>query len=91
MYSKKGVIYKLHAGQFIIRTPGEFINQGLAIKFNGLRCGNPTERGESLILSFWPQAVHKSNPGTVIVKQGASEQEKYNTSHICTVNLFLQR
>ena len=25
MYSKKGVVYKLHAGWFINRTPGEFI------------------------------------------------------------------
>ena len=31
MYSKKGVVYKLHAGWFINRTPGEFINRGLFI------------------------------------------------------------
>ena len=31
MYSKKGVVYKLHTGWFINRTPGEFINQGLFI------------------------------------------------------------
>ena len=54
MYSKKGVVYKLHAGEFINRPPGEFINWGLLIKFKGLLCGNPTERGESLILNFWP-------------------------------------
>ena len=29
MYSKNGVVYKLHAGWFINRTPGEFINSGL--------------------------------------------------------------
>ena len=28
MYSKKGVVYKLHAGWFINRTPGEFVNWG---------------------------------------------------------------
>ena len=54
MYSKKGVVYKLHAGWFINRTPGEFINWGLFIKFKGLLCGNPTEGAESLILNFWP-------------------------------------
>ena len=78
MYSKKGVVYKFHAGWFINRTPGEFINCGLFIRFKGLLCGNPTERGESLKLNFWPQAVYKSNPGTVVVshKRGASGQEK---------------
>ena len=77
MYSKKGVVYKLHAGWFINRTPGEFINWGLFIKLKGLLCGNPTERAESLILSA-RRAVYKSNPGTVTVcrKRGASEQEK---------------
>ena len=37
-YSKKGVVDKLHAGWFINRTPGEFINCGLFIKFKGLLC-----------------------------------------------------
>ena len=55
MHSKKGVVYKLHAGGFINRTPGEFINSNLLIKFEGLPCGNPIERGESLILNFWPR------------------------------------
>ena len=32
MYSQKGVVYKLHAGWFMNRTPGEFINWGLFIK-----------------------------------------------------------
>ena len=54
MYSKKGVVFKLHAGQFIDRAPGEIIKWGLFIKFEGLLCGNPTERGESLRLNFWP-------------------------------------
>ena len=71
MYSKKGGVYKLHAGWFINRTPGEFINSGLFIKFikfKGLLCGNPTERAESLILNFWPRGrLYKSNPGTVTV------------------------
>ena len=31
MYSKKGVVYKLHAGWFINRTPGEFIHCGLLL------------------------------------------------------------
>ena len=35
MYSKKGVVYKLHAGWFINRTPGEFTNWGRFIKFKG--------------------------------------------------------
>ena len=32
-YSEKGVVYKVHSGWFINRTPGEFINPGLSIKF----------------------------------------------------------
>ena len=44
---QKGVTFKLHAGWFINRTTGEFINRGLLIKLKGLHCGNPTERGES--------------------------------------------
>ena len=40
------MVYKSH--------PGEVINRGLFIKFKGLLCGNPRERGESLILNFWP-------------------------------------
>ena len=31
MYSTKGVVYKLHAGWFINRTQGEFINWGLLL------------------------------------------------------------
>ena len=54
MYNKKGVVYKLHAGCFINRPPGKSINWGLLIKFKGLLCGYPIERGESLILNFWP-------------------------------------
>ena len=54
MYWKNGVVYKLHAGWFINRTPGELVNCGLFIKFKGLLCGNHTERGESLKLNFWP-------------------------------------
>ena len=55
MYSKKGVVSKLHAGRFINRTPGEFINWGLYfMKFKGLLCGNPTETLESLVLNSWP-------------------------------------
>ena len=46
MYSKKGAVYKLHAGWFINPTPGEFINCGLFIKFEGFLCGSPTERGK---------------------------------------------
>ena len=45
---KFDVLQKLHAGWFINRTPGEFTNWGLFIKFKGVLCGNPTERGESL-------------------------------------------
>ena len=73
---QKAVVHQLHAGWFINRTSGEFINWGLLIKFKGLLCGNPTERGESLILNFWP---YKSNPGTVIV---CRTETKYNTPNI---------
>ena len=87
MYSKKGLDYKLGAGWFINHPPVEFISRGLFIKFKGLLCGNPTERGESEILVSGCQAVYKSNPGTAIVchKRRASGQEKYNTSNIYTV------
>ena len=40
------------SGWFIYCTLGEFINQGLSIEFEGLLCGNPTERRESLKLNF---------------------------------------
>ena len=43
IYSTAGVVYKLHAGWSINRTPGEFMNCGLYIKCKGLLCGNPTE------------------------------------------------
>ena len=33
MYSKQEVIYKLHAGWFIYRSPGEYVDWGLSIKF----------------------------------------------------------
>ena len=46
MYSKKGVVYKLHAGWFINCTPREFINSGLFIKFKGFLCGNPQKEGK---------------------------------------------
>ena len=52
MYSKKEVVYKLHAGWFINRAPGEFINRGLFIKFKVLLCGNPTERGGKFNTKF---------------------------------------
>ena len=82
MYSKKGVVYKLHARWFINRTPGDFGNWGLFNKFRGLLFGNPTEGAESLILISGRQAVYKSNPGTATVcrRRGASGQEK-NTRH----------
>ena len=52
MYSKKRVVYKLHAGRFINRTPGEFINLGLFIKLKGLLCGNPTRRKGKFNIKF---------------------------------------
>ena len=39
---QKGAVYKLHAGWFINRTPGEFMSCGLSIKLKSLFCGNPT-------------------------------------------------
>ena len=53
--AKKWVVYKLHAEWFINRTAGEFINRSLFIQFKGLLRGIPTDRGEMLILNFWPQ------------------------------------
>ena len=44
---KEGMVYKLHTGWFINRTPGEFINRDLFVKFKGLLCGNPAERGDA--------------------------------------------
>ena len=46
MCSKNGVVYKLHAGWFINRAPGEFINCGPFIKFKGPLSGHRTERGK---------------------------------------------
>ena len=77
MYSKNGVVYKLHAGWFINSTPGEFINRGL-FKFKGVLCGKATERGEIEYKISGRQAVYKSNPGnmTVCRKREASGQGK---------------
>ena len=82
MYSKKGVVYKVHAGWFINRTPGESINCGLFIKSKGLLCGNPTERGESLILNFWP-ARQFISPTQAPQLSATSEglQDRKNTIH----------
>ena len=60
---QKGVVYKLHAGWFINRTPGEFKNCGLFIKFKGSCRGNPTEKWESLKLNFWPAGSLSVQPG----------------------------
>ena len=54
MYSKTGVVSKLHAGRFINRTSGEFVNWDLSIVFKRLLCGNTTERAESIKLNLWP-------------------------------------
>ena len=82
MYSKRGFAYKLHAGWFINRTPGEIINRGLFVKFKGFLCGHLIERGESLILNFWGrQVVYKSNAGTVIACCKRGLQDRKNTTH----------
>ena len=47
MYSKKGVVYKLHAGRLINCSPVELINCSLSSKVKGLLCGNRTERGKA--------------------------------------------
>ena len=52
MYSKIGVVHKLHAGWFIKRPPGEFIKWGLFIKFKGLLRGNPIERKNYVFFKF---------------------------------------
>ena len=75
MYSKKGLVYELHARWFINRPLGEFINCGLF---------NPKEG--KVKLNFWRHAIFKSDPGTLILcrKRGASGQGKYKTSSIYT-------
>ena len=72
------------------RTPREFINWCLFIKFKGLLCGNPTERAERLILNLWP-------PGSLYVQprhreclpqvRGFRTRKKYNTSNVYTVKM----
>ena len=92
MYSRNGVVYKLHAGWFINRTPGEFINRGPFIKFKGFLCGNPTERGESLILNFLAgrQFISPTQaPWLSTASEGLQNRKKYNTSNICTVNISM--
>ena len=56
MYSKKGVVYKLHAGWFVNRTPGKFINWGYELFFplGGPRKAserNSPKKGEKLLNS----------------------------------------
>ena len=64
--------------------PGEFINWGLLIKFKGLHCGNPTERGQSLKLSSGSQAVYKSTARCLDCLQQARgfRTEKKTIHHI---------
>ena len=90
MYTKKGVVHKLHAGWLINRIPGEFINQGLFTKFKGLLCGAPTESGESLKLNFWPRGSLQVQPRYLHCLpqvRGFRTGKKYNTSSIGTVNV----
>ena len=46
MHSKNEVVYKLHAGWFINRTPLQFINPGLFIKFKGLLWKSYRKKGK---------------------------------------------
>ena len=46
MYSKQGVVYKSHGGWLINRTPGEFINWRLFIKFKGFLWKSYRKRGK---------------------------------------------
>ena len=72
MYSRNEVVYKVHAGWFINRTPEKFINCGLFIQLKGLLCGNPTERGESLKQRFClqPHNISSIYIGKVLVYFG---------------------
>ena len=53
MYSKKGVVCKLHAGWFINRALGEFIIGVFLLKLKVFSV-EIQQKGESLILNFWP-------------------------------------
>ena len=54
MHSKKAVIYKLRAGRFINRTPGEFMNRGLFIKFKVFSVEILQMEGKVQYQNFWP-------------------------------------
>ena len=63
---QKRVVYKLHAGWFINRTLGEFINCGLLLNLKVLSVEILQKEGESLILNFWP-------PGSLSVQARARD------------------
>ena len=85
---QKGVVYKLHAGWFISRIPGEFINSGLFINFKGLVCGNPTERADTKFLAARQFISPTQGPSLSAASKGLQDRKKYNTSNIYTVSCF---
>ena len=46
MYSKNGLLEKIERSVAYKSQPGEFMNCGLFVKFEGLLGGNPTEEGK---------------------------------------------
>ena len=90
--ANKGVVYKLHAGWFINRTPGGGYKLGsLFIKFKSLLCGNPTERGERKFnINFLAarQFISPTQaPWLSPASKGLQDRKQYNTSSIYTVNM----
>ena len=49
---KKGLLISCTQGGLQITPPREFTNWSFLIQFKGLRCGNPTERGDNLKSKF---------------------------------------
>ena len=80
MYSKKEVVYKLHAGWFINRTPGKFINWFFLLNLKVLSVEILQKRGKfaTKFLAARQFMSPIQAPCFVLVcrKQGASGQEK---------------
>ena len=80
---------KLHAGWFLNRTRGSFSTRVFLIKYKGLFCGNPTERGGKFNTKFLAARQFISptqTPWFSAASEGLRDRKKYNRSGIYTVN-----
>ena len=87
MYSKKVVIYKLHAGWFINCSPGSLSTGVFLLNLKVFSVEILQKEGKIEYKISGRQAVSNSNQGTMIVchKRGVQDRKQYNISNIYTV------